>query len=353
MSSLAATQADGYYLPPAYYESGAKSKNEWYAKQSGTSTAKASTTVRFELADPCECLKCHARIGRGTRFNAVKRRTAESYFSTPILEFLMSCRRCGKGDFIIRTDPKNRGFAYSGDLRKQERTWNAANVGGITVEEKEDNEEDDMSPVDRMEKHAFGVRNAVTERNQLEQLVKLNEKTFGDDVTGNAKLRDSFRRDRKVRKRLRETAAQNGWQESLTFVETNIEDESGAKSTVFGNGKKNQAARWRKVREASIFSSPTTKQQPDTTTTTSARPIGVTSGVAPPRTSSSSTTTTSNASSGGPRQKRRLVVATQGKKGVITASPVCTDTTTVEQRPKPSGIQSLVAGYGSSSDEEE
>jgi coiled-coil domain-containing protein 130 len=51
MSSLAATQADGYYLPPEYYDSGTykkKSKNA-FAKSKGHNQYEQSGVVRFEL----------------------------------------------------------------------------------------------------------------------------------------------------------------------------------------------------------------------------------------------------------------------------------------------------------------
>lgn len=248
-----------------------------------------------------------------------------------------------------------------GDMRKQERTRDATEVGGITVEETETDHDDgdaSISPVDRLEKRAFGLRNAASERDRLERLLELNDKTFGDDVTGNAKLRDSFRLDRKVRKHLRLTAAGRGWKESLTFVETNVEDESGAKSTVFGNGKKNEAARWRKVREASIFSSSSTpstsptatsKVKPDTVSST--RPVAVTSGGVSLPTKQRKKVERSV----GPPQKLRIVtVIPQAREGVIGTRPGGTEHQRRSQPTKPIGsLHSLVARYGSSSSDED
>ena len=376
MSSLAATQADGYYFPPEYYESGVTSKNKWYAQQQkqkqgrppkgdGGNNTKGEMVVRFELADPCECLKCHARIGRGTRFNAVKRR-AETYLSSNIViwEFTMTCRRCSTGQFIIRTDPKHRGFAYSGDLRKQVRDWNAADVGGICVEEKEDEEEDALktsSVVDRLETQAFGLRNALTDRKELEQLITLNETTVGDDVTGNARVRQVFRRDRQARKRLRAQAAQQGWKSSLSLVAPSIQDESIAKGTVFGNGKHNEQKRWKRVREASIFapssssSSSTTSQSLSTPLPVPSSRLGTADSCAKPMEASSSSSTPSQ-----PRTERRfIVVGQQGNKErtssiSVPLSKTETTTTTTKIPTKESlALQSLVAGYASSSSDEE
>ena len=354
MSSLAATQADGYYLPPEYYESGAKSKNEWYAKQQKkehnqkTKAPGAPPVVRFELADPCVCRRCQARIGRGTRFNATKHTTTEKYFSTAIIEFRTTCRRCGEGEFVIRTDPQHRGFSYAGDLRRQERNWNADTVGGITVEQNSDDDQeqdnDSASPVNRLEKQALGLQKAISERKQLEQLIQLNQKTAGDDVAGNAKLRDEFRKDRHKRKRLRKDADQKGWKESVDLQETTLEDTSHAKSTVFGNGRKNETKRWKRVRLASIFDTKTVPAKPDRASSWNI-PLAGSANISPTLDQSNQTIRKSEAQ---PRPKRQLMVV-PGKRGAVTTLSCERNATTSPQ--VQSALESL-ADYGSSSDDD-
>jgi coiled-coil domain-containing protein 130 len=302
MSSLAATQADGYYLPPEYHESGAKNKNEWHARQSGQHKQQ-KTTVRFELADPCVCLKCNARIGRGTRFNAVKIITGESYHSTPIHEFSTKCRRCGAGEFVIRTDPKHRGFAYSGDLRAQVREWEATDVHGLTVEQSDgsDNEDKKKSPMDALQDEKQARRLAATEREELEQLLQRNEQTVGNDAAQNATIRQTFREDRRERKHRQRQAARKGWKDSLTLLASSVVDASEAASQVFGNAKSQQQKRWKKVREASIFDTGlrTKAVQPD--------PVASAAGA--------TTTTNNQQTTTAPpprRKKRRIVIGTGG-----------------------------------------
>ena len=111
MSSLSATQSDGYYLPPEYFESGSYKKvsRNRYAVENeasnGTGGGKKppkvghnqwlkNGIVRFELPEKAVCLGCKQSVGRGTRFNARKIKTDESYFTTPIFEFRLSCRKC-------------------------------------------------------------------------------------------------------------------------------------------------------------------------------------------------------------------------------------------------------------------
>lgn len=113
MSSLSATQSDGYYLPPEYFESGAYkkvSRNRFAAETAnnnkngdgkkgkpikvGHNQWLKHGVVRFELPEKVVCFGCKQSIGRGTRYNARKTKTDQSYFTTPIFEFNLSCRNC-------------------------------------------------------------------------------------------------------------------------------------------------------------------------------------------------------------------------------------------------------------------
>ena len=114
MSSLAATQADGYYIPPDYIESGAykkKSLNQ-YNQSKGHNQYLQRSVVRFELPFDGFCTKCGAIVGKGTRFNAHKAHV-DDYFTTKIYEFTTKCRSCANCEFKIRTNPKEQTFGES------------------------------------------------------------------------------------------------------------------------------------------------------------------------------------------------------------------------------------------------
>ena len=120
MSSLAATQADGYYIPPSYLESGAykkKSINQ-YQGSKGHNQYLQRNVCRFELPFDGFCTDCDAIVGKGTRFNTHKAHV-DDYFTTKIYEFTTRCRACGKCEFKIRTNPKERTFDYVSGIRKK------------------------------------------------------------------------------------------------------------------------------------------------------------------------------------------------------------------------------------------
>ena len=95
MSSLNATQADGYYVPPEYYSSGAykkKSINQ-FQKSKGHNQYLERGVVRFELPYDGFCELCESHVGKGTRFNAHKKHV-DNYYTSKIWEFTMTCRVC-------------------------------------------------------------------------------------------------------------------------------------------------------------------------------------------------------------------------------------------------------------------
>lgn len=95
MSSLAATQADGYHLPDEYYTSGAYKKKSisQFNGSKGHNQYLQRSVVRFELPFDGFCTKCSAIVGKGTRFNAHKAHI-DDYFSSKIYEFTTKCRSC-------------------------------------------------------------------------------------------------------------------------------------------------------------------------------------------------------------------------------------------------------------------
>ena len=125
MSSLAAVQADGFYIDPQKFNP---------SKGKGSANAIAGThplgvrasklksdgilVIRFEMPYDSVCLRCGHFVSHGVRFNADKRRTG-TYLSTPIYSFAMTCpSSCGE-KFLIETDPQNATYKYLEGLRRK------------------------------------------------------------------------------------------------------------------------------------------------------------------------------------------------------------------------------------------
>ena len=60
------------------------------------------------------CLKCLNSIGKGVRFNAVKRVVGQ-YLSTKVYEFSMTCHLCSNA-LKVRTDPEACSYVLSEGL---------------------------------------------------------------------------------------------------------------------------------------------------------------------------------------------------------------------------------------------
>ncbi|GFH44296.1 hypothetical protein CTEN210_00770 [Chaetoceros tenuissimus] len=212
MSSLNATQADGYYIPPDYINSGAykkKSLNQ-YNKSKGHNQYLQNGTVRFELPYKGFCLSCQSPIGKGTRFNAQKKSVGK-YLTSTIYEFEMKCRLC-QHVFHIRTNPKEQCFDYvSGIKRKTEEfdTVDNKSLGvidteyGMAIHNFHNGKIDkDLTnnAIDQLQTRIVGKRKAMSEREQMEQLIQQND-LKKNDADVNSKLRASYRVDRKSKKK--------------------------------------------------------------------------------------------------------------------------------------------------------
>jgi coiled-coil domain-containing protein 130 len=262
MSSLVATQADGYYLPVAYYESGAyqkQSQNQWHASNSNananertrksntqnkSSSSRDTITVRFELPVSGICQGCRTMVSKGTRFDASKIRTDETYCSTPIWEFQCTCRSCGSQTFVIRTDPAARGFRY---------------VSGITKVQQEQQDGLEEHPRATRDVIETGIERwerkqaALTQQQELQALFEANEVTHKNDADGNAAIRATFRTDHSSKKwRLKDGAAL-GWRPGMALAGGTIQDQVQAKSATYGNGKRHAQERMTKLRQSGIF----------------------------------------------------------------------------------------------------
>ena len=114
MSSLAATQADGFYHPPDWDPT--KARRDKFQGSKGSNQWEQNGVLRFELMHDCWCLGCDRPVGRGTRFNATKT-AAGKYHTTTIWEFGMKCATCPQR-FVIRTDPKNCDYEFVSGIKQ-------------------------------------------------------------------------------------------------------------------------------------------------------------------------------------------------------------------------------------------
>jgi coiled-coil domain-containing protein 130 len=258
MSSLAATQADGYYIPPAAIDAG-KSKNQ-LAGSRGHNQFLQRNIVRFELPYKGICRSCKTSIGRGTRFNAKKTKTDQSYFTTPIYEFLIKCRQAGcQQSFRIRTNPQQRGFDYvegitiqqGQDLQLDGAAAGAAGAAALAPTSRIDASY--LSSLERLETVACGKRKTMSEYEELQQLQKLNASTYLPDADSNARIRAIFRSERKSKKERLAQASRKGWRRGMELLAATPNDRLQSEQTIFGNGKQKERERLATVRKSSIF----------------------------------------------------------------------------------------------------
>lgn len=180
-------------------------------RRAGSIRKDGAQTVRFEMPFAVWCHSCkpHAIIGQGVRFNAEKKKVGY-YHSTPIWCFRMKHTACGA--FLeIRTDPKNTAYVVTeggkardyGDAKDEVREGEGG-VPILTPEERERRRDDAFARLEgKVEEKAQIKDNAQ----RLRELHNARERDWGDTWSANKKLRDTFRRERKLRKREEEATA--------------------------------------------------------------------------------------------------------------------------------------------------
>mmetsp|Transcript_4538 Transcript_4538/g.10911 ORF Transcript_4538/g.10911 Transcript_4538/m.10911 type:complete len:387 (-) Transcript_4538:64-1224(-) len=285
MSSLNATQADGYYVPPEYFESGAYKKQSVskFAGSKGHNQYLQRSVVRFELPFDGFCTHCSAHAGKGTRFNAHKAHV-DDYFTTKIYEFTTKCRACAHAVFRIRTNPKDRTFDYTEGIRKKVEEFDTSEAGTVGVIDTDagpgiipssgpigdgttttraagadNNTRNVDSNLSRLERTAAGERKAQQEYSRLELIQRLNDATTKDDVVSNANLRTTYRKTRQRRKRRIGDAEEIGLGHNIELVETTAEDDATSRKVfaerevIDGRARKRERYSFQAVRSGSIF----------------------------------------------------------------------------------------------------
>lgn len=239
MSSLKATQSDGYYIPPDYLNSGAyknKSLNQ-FQNSKGHNQYLQNNVVRFELPYDGFCLneQCRCHVAKGTRFNAQKEHV-DNYHSSKIWEFRMKCRTCSNA-FIIRTNVEKRCFDYVGGIKKKTEefdTMEAKTLGVIDTEYghaihnftngRLDVSEGSNSALDRLEKEVIGQRKVMSDLDAMNILMTHNHRTHYDDASSNSNLRTIYRSERKKKKRTLEEAKSRGLGKGIILDDLKMND---------------------------------------------------------------------------------------------------------------------------------
>ncbi|OWZ04203.1 hypothetical protein PHMEG_00023933 [Phytophthora megakarya] len=241
MSSLAATQADGYYYPA-----------EWRPEHGSLNTFRGShplgkrgkhlasdgvLVVRFEMPFNAWCTQCDAHIGRGVRFNARKKKNGK-YFSSCVWEFRMNCASCS-GELVIRTDPKERGYELVSGVKQ--------NTGGEEAEEMQTERLNDPElaaqlhhdPFLRLEHESEDKRVAKKRSRGFEALLELQDAEFKDDYASNSALRTQFRSKKKQLRSRKQEAKRMGL--SIPLLDVHPDDVLASRAIVFKNIRHTQS----------------------------------------------------------------------------------------------------------------
>lgn len=235
MSSLAATQSDGFYFPPEWRpEFGGLSK---YQGSKGANQYQTHGIIRFELPFDAWCLKCGRHMSKGLRFNAKKDKAPEKYFTTQIWAFTMKCP-CPTCDqnFVIKTDPENDTYNMVEGMRKMEQDFEPEiNDSLISATTDEDRHLLATDPIFRLQHEKEDKRKALSAKEHLESLIVLQDSQREKDYDMNSILRRGSREKRKRSTFLLEEGKKRGL--NIPMVEPHEEDDAVARSIKFQKSK--------------------------------------------------------------------------------------------------------------------
>jgi Saf4/Yju2 protein len=171
----------------------------------------------------------------------------------------MKCRKCSKQEWIIETDPENRGFKYvSGvqrlaiDIKEEEEKKVLQMTKGKSKEVVVSNAlSSDIKKLDAIESNdKFDLGE---ERRALKALREVGQDRYSEDADRNADLRSLIRKERQKRKLALKKGQELGWRAGMALLGSSIKDQNRAQGQVYGNGRENEKERWKKVRSSSIF----------------------------------------------------------------------------------------------------
>lgn len=271
MSSLKATQADGYYIPSEYLDAG---KEKQYKKNNkGHNQYLTQGIVRFELPYDGFCLadKCRVHVAKGTRFNAKKIHSGD-YFSTKIYDFCMKCRHC-QHLFVIRTNPKEKCFDYISGIKKKVEEFDTVEAKSLGVIDTDyghsihnfTNGElkvvNGDSSLNKLEKDILlsGHEPRSTDIQVMEHCMKRNRTIMWNDADSNARLRAGYRVHRQAKKKRLKHATQLGLGKGIEVAESIPEDCLVARSAFEDSGildlnaRKAETSKYKSIRQGKLF----------------------------------------------------------------------------------------------------
>lgn len=227
----------GRHVPPD--QEGTSSGNKLNKKRApGTLRQDGTQTVRFEMPFAVWCHHCspHNIIGQGVRFNAEKRKVG-NYYSTPIWQFTVKHTTCG-GLIEIRTDPQNTAYVVTsggkardyGDADDKLRAGQNG-VPILTPSERDAQRNDAFAELEAA-KADKALANEQSKR--IDELFEQSQ-DWKDTWSANQRLRNTFRRKRKLLKRdeIATRAIQDRLGTDMTILPETEADASRAKLVTF------------------------------------------------------------------------------------------------------------------------
>ncbi|KAJ2849913.1 Pre-mRNA-splicing factor cwf16 [Coemansia brasiliensis] len=130
--------------------------------------------VRLVAPFAMRCNTCGQFIGKGTKFNARKETTDESFHSIPIYRFYIRCQKCA-AEITYKTDPENANYIAEKGAERNFEPWREEKALNEQLD-KEKEEEEENNPIKALENRTMQSRREMEIMDELDEIRLQNAK---------------------------------------------------------------------------------------------------------------------------------------------------------------------------------
>ncbi|KAJ1741071.1 Pre-mRNA-splicing factor cwf16 [Coemansia sp. RSA 990] len=134
--------------------------------------------VRLVAPFAMRCNTCGQFIGKGTKFNARKETTDETFHSIPIYRFYIRCQKCA-AEITYKTDPENANYVAEKGAERNFEPWREEKALNEQLD-REKEEEEEENPIKALENRTEQSRREMEVMDELDEIRLQNAKLEGN-----------------------------------------------------------------------------------------------------------------------------------------------------------------------------
>ncbi|KAJ2454851.1 Pre-mRNA-splicing factor cwf16 [Coemansia sp. RSA 2336] len=135
--------------------------------------------VRLVAPFAMRCNTCGQFIGKGTKFNARKETTDETFHSIPIYRFYIRCQKCA-AEITYKTDPENANYIAEKGAERNFEPWREEKA--LNEQLDREKEEEEENPIRALENRTKQSRREMEVMDELDEIRLQNARLEGTEA---------------------------------------------------------------------------------------------------------------------------------------------------------------------------